>query len=153
MGTERGAMRLVYCQCFSSGCVNPSCTVVQQQGGLHDDAWSAAFGDLLQRFAIISILNRVHDVILIRESTSFKLGEDQLPIDFNLKATASSHETCHVRIAKLTLDNTGELTIAGLVTSSTTIFHFDFDSHRRRSSNDHRALIACFGNQIGRAHV
>lgn len=26
-------------------------------------------------------------VILIRESTSFNLGEDQLPIDFNLKAT------------------------------------------------------------------
>jgi len=64
----------------------------QTQGDLHDDTWCTAFGDLLYWFPIICILDSVHDVILIWETTSLKLGEDQLPIDFNLKAAFSSHE-------------------------------------------------------------
>jgi len=104
-----------------------------QRGVLHDDTWCTAFGDLLYRFPIVGILDSVQDVILIREATSLKLGEDQLPVDFNLKAATSSHEAGQIRIGKLTPDNPGELLIAGFVSSCSTVF--DFNRHPHRSSS------------------
>lgn len=67
------------------------------EGDLHDDTWCTAFGDLLYRFPIICILDSVHDVILIWEATSLKLGEDKLPIDFDLKAAYKNKRENKVR--------------------------------------------------------
>lgn len=66
--------------------------IVAEEGGLHNDAWCTAFGDLLHSLPIIGMLDCIHNVILIRKSTLLKLGEDQLPVDLNLKAALSSHE-------------------------------------------------------------
>lgn len=56
------------------------------QGGLHDDARCAAIGDLRHRFPMEGGLDRIHDVIFPWEAAQLKLGEDQLPIDLDLKA-------------------------------------------------------------------
>lgn len=60
--------------------------------GSHDDARCTAIGDLHHRLPIVGVLDNVQNVILIWEATGLKLGEDQLPVDFNLKAAGSSHE-------------------------------------------------------------
>lgn len=99
-------------------------------GGLHDDAGHAAFGDLLQRLPVVGVLDCFHDVILIRETPRLQLGEDQLPVDLNLKAATSSHEARHVRLGELAPDDPGELLVAGLVPSCSAEFHSNCNSHR-----------------------
>lgn len=64
----------------------PHVTLLFPTGGLHDHAGRTAFFDLLHGLPIVGALDHMHDVVLIRETARFELGEDQLPVDFYLKA-------------------------------------------------------------------